>query len=68
MATIRKKINIHPSKIFYTYLYPLYAKEFLFGDNYNEFIEIIEDDFILTINQRNAIKIAWEEKEDFLTT
>jgi hypothetical protein len=68
MATIRKKLNVHPSKIFYTYLYPLYAKEFLFGDSYQEFIELIEEDFILTVRQKNAIETAWEEKEEIIST
>lgn len=66
MATIRKKINIHPSKLFYTYLYPLYAREFLFGNDRNEFLNLIDLDFDLTPSQWNAVIDAWEEKEEFL--
>ncbi len=49
-------------------MYPLYAKEFLFGDSYQEFIELIEEDFILTVRQKNAIETAWEEKEEIIST
>ncbi|MDA3780313.1 MAG: hypothetical protein PF487_08890 [Bacteroidales bacterium] len=63
---MKKKINIHPSKLFYGYLYPLYAREFLFGDDRNKFIELIDMDFDLTPNQWNAVLIAWDEKEYIL--
>lgn len=28
---------IHPTKVFYQYLYPIYAKEFLLGNDYDSF-------------------------------
>lgn len=37
-------------------------------NSYQEFIELIEEDFILTVRQKNAIETAWEEKEEIIST
>lgn len=53
--------------IFYQVLYPLYSKEFVFGDNYENFIFLIESNFILNSEQLEYIKEHWELKESILT-
>ena len=37
--------------IFYKVIYPLYAREFLFGNNYEHFAFLVEANFILNAPQ-----------------
>lgn len=53
--------------IFYKIIYPLYAREFLFGTSYEEFILIVKVNFILNSQQENFILEHWEKKERILT-
>jgi len=67
-----KKINlskkIHPSKVFYKYIYPLFGKQFLIEcDKYEDFAQIVSGHFILDSEQWDAILIEWEEKEQILS-
>lgn len=61
------KLNIHPSKIFYGYLYPIFATEFLFWNSYDEFAARISEKFSLNQRQWGAVLQAWDEKEEILT-
>lgn len=53
-------------EVFYKYIYPLFAKEFLFGSNYVQFAEMIEEKFILNETQWEYILSEWEQKESVL--
>jgi hypothetical protein len=61
----KKTLDVHPSKVF-GYIYPLYAKEFLLGNSYEEFAELVQKDFDLTPDQWEALLNEWEIKENIL--
>ena len=66
---MKQKVNlsaIHPTKVFYGYLYPIYAKQFLFGSNYQIFAELVQESFVLTPEQWEVILNEWEFKESIL--
>jgi len=68
---MKEKVNltaVHPSKVMYGYLYPAYAKEFLFMNNYQQYAEMIQLHFILTPEQWEAVLQEWELKETILST
>ena len=52
--------------IFYKVIYPIYAKQFLFGDSLQNFIFLVEANFILNQYQWDMIVKHWEEKEQIL--
>ena len=52
--------------IFYKILYPIYAKEFLYGSNYEDFAFTISANFILNSEQWEYILEHWEQKESIL--
>ena len=52
--------------IFYKIIYPIYAKEFLFGSNYEIFTFLISANFILNAPQWEYILEHWELKEQML--
>ena len=64
-----KKLDYSKSKedIFYKILYPIYAKEFLYGSNYEVFAKTISERFILNLEQWEYILEHWEQKENILT-
>ena len=66
--TIKKfdysKIN---QDIFYKVIYPIYAREFMFGSNYEQFANMLSVNFILNTIQWEYILEHWEEKESLLT-
>ena len=53
--------------IFYKIIYPIYVKEFLFGNNYENFALIVSTNFILNAPQWEYILEHWEQKESILT-
>ena len=53
--------------IFYKVIYPIYPKEFLYGDNYDAFANLISANFILNAPQWDYILEHWNEKESILT-
>jgi hypothetical protein len=59
-----KKFDYTESRqdIFYTIIYPLYAKEFMFGE-FNQFVELVKERFILNPIQWEYISEHWEQKE-----
>jgi len=53
--------------IFYEYLYPIYAREFLIDcATYEEFANLIQKDFILSPEQWQNVLYEWELKESIL--
>jgi hypothetical protein len=64
-----KKFDYNNSKedIFYKIIYPMYAKEFLFGSNYEQFASLVSTNFILNPEQWEYILEHWEQKEKILT-
>lgn len=65
MKTVLDLSNIHPAKV-WKFLYPLYAKKFLFGNSYEELADSIQESFTLTPEQWQAVLNEWEEKEIIL--
>lgn len=66
---MRKRLNLtamHPTKV-WAVIYPLYARQFLFGRDYDTFAQMVAQECILTPNQWDAILAEWEFKEYFLT-
>ena len=66
---IIKKFDYSNSKkdIFYSIIYPVFAKEFLFGSNYENFALLVSANFILNPEQWELILEHWEQKESILT-
>lgn len=64
-----KKFDYSKSKedIFYKILYPLYPNEFLYGNNYANFVFLLSANFILNSQQWEYILEHWEQKETILT-
>lgn len=58
---------IHAPKVFYGYIYPCFAKEFLFGSNYEQYATLINAQFILTHDQWERVITEWESKEMILS-
>jgi len=68
---MKEKVNlaaIHETKVFYGYIYPVYAKEFLFMNNYQQFAEMVQLSFILTPAQWEVVLNEWEFKERILSS
>ena len=63
-----KKFDYSNSKtdIFYKTIYPIYAKEFLFGSSYENFTFLVSANFILNPEQWDYILDHWNEKEEIL--
>lgn len=63
-----KKFDYSKSKedIFYKIIYPIYAREFLFGNNYKDFAFTISAKFILNAEQWQYILEHWGNKEKIL--
>jgi hypothetical protein len=63
-----KRLNYLNSKedIFYKIIYPLFAREFLFGTNYEVFAKSVSNHFILNNEQWEYILEHWELKEYLL--
>lgn len=68
MATITK-FDYSKSKedIFYKIIFPIYAKEFLYGNSYENFAFIVSANFILNAEQWQYILEHWEQKESIRT-
>lgn len=64
-----KKFDYSKSKedIFYKVIYPIYAREFLFGDDYEVFASTVSIHFILNSEQWEYILEHWQQKEQILT-
>lgn len=64
-----KKFDYSKSKedIFYKVIYPIYAREFLFGNDYEVFALMVSGNFILNSEQWEYILEHWGQKEQILT-
>jgi hypothetical protein len=49
--------------IFYKIIYPMYAREFMFGKKYEDFAFTVSANFKLNAEQWEYILEYWEEKE-----
>lgn len=67
MKKILNLKKVHHSKVVYDYIYPVFTKEFLFMNNYEQFAEMVKGHFILNPDQWEALLEAWELKEEILT-
>ncbi len=52
--------------IFYKIIYPMYSKEFLFGNSYEQFAFLVSANFNLNPIQWEYILEHWELKESIL--
>ena len=52
--------------IFYKVIYPLYARDFMFGNNYEQFAFLVSTNFILNSQQWEYIVEHWEQKESHI--
>jgi hypothetical protein len=52
--------------IFYKIIYPMFPREFLFGNDYEKFAFIVSANFILNPPQWQYILEHWEQKESIL--
>ena len=67
MNTTKFDYSKSTEDIFYKIIYPIYAKEFLFGNSYEKFTFIVSANFILNSEQWEYILEHWEQKESILT-
>jgi len=69
MVKTIKKLDYSKSTedIFYKVIYPIYAREFLFGSKYEDFAFMVSANFILNASQWEYILEHWEQKEIILT-
>lgn len=66
---MKTKINLSGIKkdVFYKFIYPLFAKEFLiYGINYENFAKLVETTFILSPEQWAEVLEEWECKENLI--
>ena len=59
--------NVDPAKVFYDFIYPLFAREFIFCSSFIEFLNYVDNAFLLTPEQIKCIKMDWEVKETLLS-
>ena len=66
--SIRKKANLKKmgANVFYQFIYPVFAKEFLLGSDLKTFVKLVETMFILSEEQWSNTLSSWETKEDLL--
>ena len=61
-------LSKHKGEVFYKYIYPLFAQDFLFNSEfYEDFANLISRDFKLNPTQWEYILSEWELKESILT-
>ena len=65
---MRRKIDLSKigANVFYKFIYPMFARDFLFGTDYDEFAHIVSGHFILNEKQWSAVLAEWEVKEQIL--
>lgn len=63
-----KKLNLSNIKadVFYKHIYPLYPKEFLLWNKYEDFAKLVAANFILNSQQWEYILEHWEDKENII--
>ena len=68
IVSSKKRFDYKNSRedIFYKIIYPLFPKEFLFGNDLEEFLKLVNETFILNDIQLEIIVEHWKEKENIL--
>lgn len=64
MQIIKINYSKIKSDIFYQHIYPLYAKEFLFGQDLEVFMFLLEANFMFSDYQKECIKKYWNSKTE----
>lgn len=66
---IRKKANLKKmgANVFYQFIYPVFAKQFLLGSDYETFAKLVSEMFTLSQDQWSNVLSSWEMKEDLLS-
>lgn len=64
---MKRVVKTNPKVCFDKFIFPLYAKDFLLGSNYENFAKLVSEDFILTSDQWEYILKEWELKEKILS-
>lgn len=64
MQIIKINYSKIKSDVFYQYIYPLYAKEFLFGQDLEAFMFLLEANFTLSDIQKEYITEHWNTKTE----
>jgi len=54
------------NKVFYQYIYPVYAREFLLGSDYEQFAKKVQETFVLNEEQWACVLAEWEIKDSIL--
>jgi len=62
-----KNLKSKDGKIFYTFIYKVFANDFLMMNNYEEFAKLVQTQFILSPLQWDEVLKEWEEKENILS-
>ena len=52
---------------FHEEIYPIFKKDFLLGNNYEEFAKKVSEKFTLNSEQWGNVLECWEQKEDILS-
>jgi hypothetical protein len=65
----RKKANLKKmgANVFYQFIYPILAKQFLLGNDYDIFAKLVSEMFTLSTEQWSNVLSSWEMKEDLLS-
>ena len=68
IVSSKKRFDYKNSRedIFYKIIYPIFPKEFLFGNDLEEFLKLVNETFILNDIQLEIIVEHWKEKENIL--
>lgn len=64
MQIIKINYSKIKSDVFYQYIYPLYTKEFLFGQDLEAFMFLLEANFTLSDIQKEYITEHWNTKTE----
>lgn len=59
--------NILQKDFFYEEIYPIFKRDFLLGNDYEEFAKKVSEKFTLNSEQWENVLECWEQKEDILS-
>jgi hypothetical protein len=59
------KLSVHRTKLM-QWIYPLFANEFMFSENYEDFARAVAEKFDLTPDQWENLFTEWEWKNEYL--
>lgn len=64
---IKQDLTTFTQPIFYPLIYPILSQEFLAGESYSKFADLVYDRFKLTEKQWTEVLQEWENKEEILS-